>query len=106
MIMEDQKEQAILNGRFKLITEFNEMRASQWVRGFGINDANGKVVLPVMSSFNLDDFEETGDTLIVRFKIFPDGAKQYAVEINLVNRTFDYEGNTVALERFNETFKV
>ncbi|MCD6019085.1 MAG: hypothetical protein K0S53_2206 [Bacteroidetes bacterium] len=103
--MENQKEQAILNGRFKLITEFNEMRASQWVRGFGINDANGNEVLPLMSSFDLDGFEETGDILKVKFKIFPNGLKQYAVEIDPVNRRFAYEGNTFALDRFEETFK-
>jgi hypothetical protein len=103
--MENQKEQAILNGRFKLITEFNEMRASQWVRGFGINDANDNVVLPLMSSFDLDGFEETGDVIKVKFKIFPNGLKQYEVEIDALNRRFVYEGNTIALERFAETFK-
>lgn len=102
----DQKEQTILNERFKLITEFYEMRASQWVRGFGINDANGNIVLPLMSAFNLDGFEETGDILKVKFKIFPDGSKQYEVEIDPINRTFVYEGKTIALECFGETFKL
>jgi hypothetical protein len=100
----DQKEQAILNGRFKLITEFNELRSSQWVKGFGISDVKGNVILPLMRAFNLDDFEETGDSLKVRFKIFPEGSKQFSVELHPVNHTFVYEGNTIALERFLETF--
>jgi hypothetical protein len=103
--MENQKEQTILNGRFKLITEFNEMRASQWVKGFGISDASGNVLLPLMSAFNLDDFEETGDSLKVRFKIFPEGSKQYTVELLPVNHTFVYEGKTIVLADFVKTFK-
>ncbi|MES2567902.1 MAG: hypothetical protein V4565_13600 [Bacteroidota bacterium] len=99
------KEQAILNGHFRLITEDVEARASQWVKEFGINDASGNVVLNMENSINLDSFEETGNKLKVRFQIFPIGAKQYEVEIDPANQTFIYNGKTIPLNLFKETFK-
>ena len=99
-----QDEYLIFNNQFKLITEDNEFRMSLWVKGFGINDANDNVVMPLMSSFNLDHCEEAGNVLKVKFKIYPNGGKHYEVEIDPFNKTFVYNGETIALKKFAETF--
>jgi hypothetical protein len=52
-------EQIIFNGKFKLITEDNEVRMSHWVKEFGIiNNETGKFILDFNSSIHLDEFEE------------------------------------------------
>ena len=99
------EEQPIFKGQYNLITEDNEFRMSLWVRGFGINDAEGNEVLPLMRSLNLDDFEEIGNLLKVKFKIFPNGAKQYEAEINPFTKTFTFNNQTIALDKFKEMFK-
>ncbi|MES2762141.1 MAG: hypothetical protein V4677_08040 [Bacteroidota bacterium] len=100
------QEQPIFNNQFKLITEDNEFRMSLWVRGFGITDATGNIVLPLMGSFNLDEFAEAGNVLKVKFKIYPNGAKQYEVEIDPFNKTFVYNGQSFALKDFADSFKI
>ena len=99
------QEQNIFNGRFKLITEDNEFKMSLWVKGFGIIDnTTEEEVLAFMSDFNLDDFKETGNVLKVKFKIYPNGAKQYEADIDPFTKTFIYNGKTIALENFANAF--
>ncbi len=107
--MEDEyrKEHSIFNGQFKLITEDSEFKMSLWVRGFGIADStSGKMILELMYSFNLESFEEIESILKVIFKIYPDGVKEYSVEINPFNKIFVYNQQIFALDKFAETFNV
>ncbi len=99
------QEQAILNGRFKLITEDSEYKMSLWVREFGITDNSGNIILEIASSFSLDKFEEKGDQLKVYFKIFPNGSKQYVADIDPINKIVLYENKTIDLNHFAKTFK-
>lgn len=98
------QEKSIFDGQFLLITEDNEFRMSLWVKGFGIHSANGEEVLPLESSFNLIRYEESGNSLIVHFDVYPNGRKQYDAEINLFNRMFTYDKQTMGLDKFVGTF--
>lgn len=99
------EEKDIFNGRYKLITEDNEFRMSLWIRGFGINDSENNQVLPLMRSFNLIKYEELEPFLKVQFNIFPNGAKQYEADINPFTKTFTYNNQTIALDKFAAFFK-
>ncbi len=95
----------IFNGAFKLTTEDQEFRMSLWVKGFGLGDQMGNELLPFLSAFDLMQFEETTQTLNIKFKIFPNGAKIYEAEINPFNQTFNYQGQELPLKEFKNTFK-
>jgi hypothetical protein len=100
-------EQPILNDRFLLITEENEFRMSLWVKGFGIIEAKtGTIVIPLLDSFHLIEFEEIEKGLKLKFEIFPDRGKSYEAEINLAGDFFIYNNEGFKLQDFYETFKV
>lgn len=99
--MSDRKEQEILNGKFTLITEFNEFKMSLWVNGFGIIENNTqKEILPFNSSFDLQDFTEKGTTVDIKFRIYPNGAKTYLVSIDLFEEYFIYLTKRYSLKEF------
>lgn len=101
------EELPILNGRILLATEDNEFRMSLWVRGFGLKDAvSGEWLLELNTNLDLNLWEEEGDLLKARFRIFPDGAKHYDVVIDPFSRTYKYEGKTAPLNTFSATFKL
>lgn len=98
-------EHLIFEGKFMLPTEETEFRMSLWVKGFGLIDtATKKTILPVMSTFNLDHFEENGTILLVKFRIYPDGFKDYKVEINPFEKTFTYNATRHNLSDFKKYF--
>lgn len=100
------EELPILNGRILLATEDNEFRMSLWVRGFGLKDTvSGEWLLELNTHLDLNLWEEQGDLLKMRFRIFPDGGKVHDVLIDPFNRTYTYEGETAALDTFSTRFK-
>lgn len=105
MKSEHWRETKILNGKFNLITDLTEFRMSLWVVSFGLKDnASGEIILEPVSYFNLDKHEEKGNELAIKFRIYPDGARHYDVNINPLNRTFEYRGEIIELVKFHETF--
>jgi len=104
--MNDRREKSILNGKFKLVTEGTEFRMALWIYGFGIqNAATNEFVIPLLHSFNLDRFEEEGDTVKIEFRIYPNGSKSYQVEINPFQKTFWYENQLYSIQKFEEFFR-
>ena len=99
------EEKYILNDLFKLITVNTEFGMSQWVKGFGIEDSRGNTVLPVIDSFNLNDFAEAENVLRVHFCVYPDREPEYIADINPSNGTFVYEYEEFPLVDFNALFK-
>ena len=98
-------EKEILNGNFKLITELNEFRMSLWVNGFGIVDGKTQqVILPLNTTFNLDDFTEHEHTIEIDFRIYHNGNVTYNVIINPFEKSFTYLTKVYALNDFNPTF--
>lgn len=63
------------------------------------------MILNIMTSFNLEKFEETRDVLKAYFNIYPNGAVYYEAEINPFKKIFVYKQQTFALENFESTFK-
>lgn len=105
MTDKDRQEQLIFNGKFKLITVQTEFRMSIWINGFGIADAfTEKEILPVLYSFHLDEFEENGNFLSVKFRIYPDGLKNYETEINPFEQIVMYDHQTYRLADFEKIF--
>ena len=99
------KEHLIFGGKFTLLTEERDFRMSLWIKGFGLIDtATKKTILPVMSTFNLDHFEENGNILLVKFRIYPNGFKGYKVEINPFEKTFTYHATERNLSDFKRYF--
>lgn len=104
--MSDRYEKHILNGKFKLVTEGTEFRMALWINGFGIqNAATNEFVIPLLHSFNLDRFEEEGDTVKIEFRIYPNGSKSYQVAINPFQKTFWYQKQLYATRNFEEFFR-
>ena len=86
---DNRSERLIFNGKFTLVTEGTEFRMALWINGFGLTNTSTKEeILPVMHSCNLDYFKEQGNMLSVKFRIYPDGMKNYQVEINPFEKTF------------------
>lgn len=102
---EYRNERLIFAGKLTLVTELTEFRMSLWVNGFGITDSFTKEeILPVIHRFNLDHFEETGNVLFVTFRIYPNGLKNYKVEINPFEKTFTYDTSIHNLSDFEGYF--
>ena len=98
-------ERLIFDGKFTLVTEGTEVRMSLWINGFGLTNTTTKEeILPVMHSFNLDHFEENGNILSVKFRIYPNGSKDYEVEINPFEKTFTYNATKHNLSDFKNYF--
>jgi len=98
-------EKEILNGNFKLITELNEFKMSLWVNGFGIIDGKTQQeILPLNTTFNLDDFTEYEQTIEINFRIYPNGNVTYNVSINPSEKYFIYLTKVYSLNDFNPTF--
>jgi len=99
------KERLIFDGKFTLVTEETDFRMALWIRGFGLTNTSTKEeILPVMHSFNLDHFEENGNILSVKFRIYPNGSKDYEVEINPFEKTFMYNTTKYNLSDFENYF--
>lgn len=94
----------IFDGRFRLVTEDNEFRMSLWVKGFGIEDSNGNVVMELVDSFNLNQSGEEGNVLKVNFSVFPKRLPEYDVEINPFEQTFTFNGQIFPLENIKKIF--
>lgn len=94
----------IFNGQFRLITEDNEFRMSLWVKGFGIEDKNGNVIMELVDSFNLNKSEEAGNILKVNFSVFPKRSAEYNVEIDPFQRTFLFNSQAFPLEKIKSMF--
>lgn len=100
------EERELFNGKFSLITEENEFRMSHWVKGFGIMDsATRSYILELQSSCHLESYEEVGNLLRVHFRVYPNGAGLYTVEIEPFAQTFHYNNQTFRLEEFAHIFK-
>ncbi|MCX8533143.1 hypothetical protein [Chryseobacterium luquanense] len=103
--MQYRKEKKVCNGKFKLITDLNEFKMALWINGFGLENAfTGEEIIPVIKIFNLDDIEEVdGEFLKIKFRIYPDGSKYYAVEIHPFLKSFVYENETYSTDVFFKT---
>lgn len=102
---EYRNERLIFAGKFTLVTEQTDFRMALWINGFGITDTSTKEeILPIMHSFNLDHFEETDKILSVIFRIYPNGSKDYKVEINPFDKTFTYNTTMYNLSDFKDYF--
>lgn len=98
-------EKEILNGNYKLVTELSEFRMSLWVNGFGIIKSDTQQeIIPLKSTFNLDDFTENEKTIEINFRIYPDGTTAYNVYINPFDESFVYLTKTYSLKNFNQDF--
>lgn len=94
----------ILNGQSKIVTDLTEFKMSLWVNGFGIiNHLTGEEIIPLITIFNLDKYEEYNETVKLVFRIYPDGLRDYEVEINPVLRTFIYKNETYPTSIFFKT---
>lgn len=92
--MENRLEKIILQGRIKLITELTEFRMALWINGFGLQDVStNEEIIPLITFFNLDDIEEIGNTLKIKFRIYPNGSKHYEVIVNPFLRKFKYQNS-------------
>lgn len=99
------KEILIFAGKYILITEETDFRMALWIRGFGIIDSSTKEeILPIIHSFNLDHFEEIDNILFATFRIYPNGSKDYKVEINPFEKTFTYDNDVYNLSSFEDYF--
>lgn len=93
------------NGRIRLLTGLNEFGPSYWVKGFAlINTETGEKILPFLSTFDLSEIKEEQDMLKITFRIYPDGMKQYHVELYPFLKQFKYEDKTYPTEQFFKTF--
>lgn len=102
--MDYKREKTILGARIKLITEATEFRMTLWINGFGLSDARTEEeITPLISFFNLEDIEEIGDVVRIKFRIYPNGTKYYNVEINPFLRTFIYQEKKYSTNDFYET---
>jgi len=98
-------ERLILNGDYKLITELNEFKMSLWVNSFGIlNVSTNEEIVPVISTFHLEDYTEEDTMLKVKFSIYPNGAKNYEVVFNLVDSSFIYQNKIYSLSAYKQDF--
>lgn len=98
-------ERLILNGDYKLITELNEFKMSLWVNSFGILNAfTNEEIVPVISTFHLEDYNEENTMLKVKFSIYPNGAKNYEIEFNLADSSFTYQDKTYSLNEYKQKF--
>lgn len=98
-------EKLIFDGKFMIVTELTDFRMALWINGFGIIDTSTKEeILPIIHSFNLDHFEETDNILSVTFRIYPNGLKDYKVEINPFDKTFTYNNTMHNLSDFEDYF--
>ncbi|MCU0434124.1 MAG: hypothetical protein MUC87_11765 [Bacteroidia bacterium] len=95
---------SIFNGQFILHTEDNEFRMSHWVKGFGIAAQSGEMILAMNSSYDLEKYEEAGNVLKVRFRIYPQESPFYEAGIDLFEKIFSYNGNEYPLDIFHEMF--
>lgn len=78
---------------------------SLWINGFGLSNAvTGEEIIPIISIFNLDNIKEDGDILKIKFRIYPDGSKDYYVEINPFSKSFVYKNQTFPIADFYKTF--
>ena len=103
--MENRRDKIILDGRIKLITELSEFRMSLWINGFGLNNAlTGEEIIPLISFFNLENIEENENILKIKFRIYPNGSKDYEVEINPFSKTFKYQNKEYHTNDFYKTF--
>jgi len=103
--MENRREITILDGQIKLVTELTEFGMSLWVNGFGLNNAiTGEEIIPLITFFNLEKYEEAENTLKIKFRIYPDGFKNYEVEINPLSKSFTYENKAYHTDDFYKTF--
>ena len=93
--MEDTREELIFNNRIKLITQLSEFKMSLWVNGFGLkNAATDEEIIPLVSFFNLEEFEEKENSIVIKFRIYPNGAKDYLMEVFPFEKTFIFLDKT------------
>ncbi|WP_034710812.1 hypothetical protein [Chryseobacterium soli] len=104
-MIEYRQEKMFCKGKFKLITELNEFRMALWINGFGLeNTLTGEEIIPVISSFNLDDIKEVNEEVLkIKFRIYPNGLQHYAVEINPFLKSFVYEDKIYSTDNFFKT---
>ena len=103
--MEYRQEKLILNGQVKIITELTEFRMAIWINGFGLNDAfTGEEIIPLISFFNLDSIEEiNNNNLRIKFRIYPNGSKDYEIIISPLLRRFIYQNREFNTNEFYKT---
>ena len=100
------EEKSILNDLYIFITVDQEVETNQRVKGFGIKDSTtGKIILPVIDSFHLNDFAEAENVLRVHFCVYPNREPEYIADINPANGTFVYEYEEFLLQDFETVFK-
>ncbi|MFY7816351.1 MAG: hypothetical protein ACOVRK_14310 [Chryseobacterium taeanense] len=103
--MQYRQEKIFCNGNFKLITEMNEFRMALWINGFGLENAvTGEEIIPLISYFNLDEIVEVDESVLkIKFRIYPDGSKDYSVEVHPFSKRFEYEGVIYSTDHFYKT---
>lgn len=95
----------IVNQNFMLTIKPEEFRMCTWIFGFGLeNSVTGEILIPLISSFNLDQWREKDDQLLLNFRIYPEGSFSYQVEINPFKKTFFFSGREDPLRDFFKTF--
>ncbi len=103
--MDNNDDRLFFNGQVRLLTGLNEFGPSYWVKGFAlVDEETGEKILPFISTFDLDKIVEEQDLLKITFRIYPDGMKQYQVELFPFLMQFKYEGKTYPAEQFYKTF--
>ena len=76
-------EQAFQNGKYKLETVSHEMRMSHWVFAPVLTDTqSGEILLDLSGGlWELRSAQESGASITLSLARYPDGIKEYAVEL-------------------------
>lgn len=93
-MLEDIKVTFYFDQSIKVTTGLTVYGHGHCVVGFGmINYITGEEIIPFVNYFNLEKIEVFQDLFKIIFRIYPDGAQFYEIELNPFEKTFRYSGN-------------